>query len=126
MAKATASIGIIELDDADFIEFNHYDLEKFCDIGAMTISFACSYLGDHYEVCGDFICGNDDTVTVAVTSVSKLSVDEDGDLEKSDYMPVEGLCLDLPYRCVLTVYTTCFDIIEHEQDMIAIESAIAL
>ena len=124
MAKADVAIGFIDIAQADFVEFNHYTADSFCELGAMDVSFACKYEGELFEVVGTFVVGSDDLLTVNVSSVSTFNRDDDGDIVNEDHTVVTGTCLTLPYSCVLAIYTTCFDAIEHEQDMMAVESII--
>jgi hypothetical protein len=125
MAKAEVGIGFADVSAAEFIEFNHYTMDQFCDLGAMSVTFACKCDDTFYNVSGDFIVGTEDKVTVTVSGVSEAYLDEDGDVMYRDHEGVSGATLSLPYACVLAIATVTADVDQYCDDYEAFESLVS-
>ena len=129
MAKAKADIGILSLDFCEFKEFEHYDLDQICDLGAVNITLIAEESGQFYEVTGEFAMGVGTgayaTALVEVHAVKEIALDDDGDIDVLYTTNVAGVHITVPVSTVLAVTSTLHDSELFEQQYTLVESILA-
>ena len=132
MAKAKADIGPLALDFCEFKEFEHYDLDQICNLGAVNVTLIAEEAGQLYEVTGEFVLGieaeiiNDyATVSVKVHAIKELALDDDGDIDVLATTNVAGVYITVPVSTILAVTSTLHDLELFEQQYTLVESMLA-
>ena len=129
MAKAKADIGPLSLDFCEFKEFEHYDLDQICDLGAVNVTLIAEDAGQLYEVTGEFVMGAEAgdyaTASVKVHAIKELALDDDGDIDVLATTNVAGVHITVPVSTVLAVTSTLHDLELFEQQYTLVESMLA-
>lgn len=103
-------IGPLDLKESNLIQYDHYTLDQIADMGGACLKFVAEQDGEYFEVMGSFTSGSPDgTITVSVGLVSKLVLDEDGDVDWEAHTTINGVHLSTDPANVLTVITVNFD-----------------